>query len=102
MSRTILCAAEPLWASNQFNKLAHVVRHMELRIAIKDGLLDTFTHKLMKWITSYVSAVYGITPDGMDLEGALFQTELCQKILKDIKSRFRRYLKYIEMECLEY
>lgn len=87
---------------NQFNKTTYTARHMELRIAIKDGLLDPFTHKLMKWITSYVSAVYGITPDGMDLEGALFQTELCRKIVKDVKSRFRRYLKYIEMECLEY
>jgi aromatic ring hydroxylase len=88
----------------QFNKAVYAARHMELRIAIKDGLLDPFTHKLMKWITSHVSAVYGITPDGMDLEGALFQTdaELCRKIVKDVKSRFRRYLKYIEVKCLEY
>ncbi len=77
---------------------------MELRVVVRDGLLDPFTHKLMKWITSYVSAVYGLTPDGMDLEGALFQTdaELCRKIVKDVKNRFRRYLKYIEVECLEY
>jgi hypothetical protein len=90
--------------SNQFNKLAHVVRHMELRIAIKDGLLDPKTHRIMKMVTSYVSAMYGLTPDGMDLEGALFQTdaELCRKIVKDVKSRFRRHLKYIEVECLEY
>jgi hypothetical protein len=89
---------------NQFNKAVYAARHMELRVVVRDGLLDPFTHKLMKWITSYVSAVYGITPVGMDLEGALFQTdaELCRKIVKDVKSRFRRYLKYIEVECLEY
>jgi aromatic ring hydroxylase len=88
----------------QFNKAVYAARHMELRIAIKDGLLDAKTHRIMKWITSYVTAVYGLTPDGMDLEGALFQTdaELCRKIVKDVKNRFRRYLKYIEVECLEY
>ena len=93
-----------LLRSNQFNKLAHVVRHMELRVVVRDGLLDPKTHRIMKMMASYVSAVHGITPDGMDLEGALFQTdaELCRKIVKDVKSRFRRYLKYIEVECLEY
>ncbi len=75
---------------------------MELRIAIKDGLLDPFTHKLMKWITSYISTTYQIWPEGMDLEGALFEIDdaLCRKIVKDIKKRFKRQLKYIEVECL--
>jgi aromatic ring hydroxylase len=95
----------PLFAVwKQFNKAVYATRHMELRIAIRDGLLDQKTHRVMKMMASYVSAVYGITPDGMDLEGALFQTdaELCRKIVKDVKSRFRRYLKYVEVECLEY
>ena len=85
----------------QFNKAVYVTKHMELRIAIQEGLLSPYTHKLMKWIASYVSAVYGITPDGMDLEGALYQTdaELCRKIVKDVKRRFRRQLKYIEVGC---
>ncbi len=87
----------------QFNKAVCTARYMELRIAIRDGLLDPFTHKLMKWITSYVSAVYGITPDGVDLEGALFEIDdgnLCQEIANDIKTRFKYHLKYIEVECL--
>jgi len=76
---------------------------MELRIAIRDGLLDPKTHRVMKMMASYVSAVYGLTPDGMDLEGALFENVddvLCRKIIDDIKTRFRRHLKYIEVECL--
>ncbi len=60
------------------------------------------THRIMKMMASYVSAVYGITPVGMDLEGALFEVDdaLCQKIADDVKTRFRRHLKYIEVECL--
>jgi hypothetical protein len=56
----------------------------------------------MKMMASYVSAVYGITPEGMDLEGALFgiDDDLCQEIANDIKRRFRRQLRYIEVECL--
>jgi hypothetical protein len=76
---------------------------MELRIAIRDGLLDPKTHRIMKMMASYVSAVYGITPDGMDLEGALFENvddALCRKIIDDIKTRFKRHLRYIEVECL--
>jgi len=76
---------------------------MELRIAIRDGLLDPMTHRVMKMMASYVSAVYGITPDGMDLEGALFENvddALCRKIIDDIKTRFKRHLRYIEVECL--
>jgi hypothetical protein len=75
---------------------------MELRIVIREGLLSPFTHKLMKWITSYVSATYGIVPIGMDLEGSAFELsdDKCQKIAKDVRRRFRRHLKYIEVECL--
>jgi len=76
---------------------------MELRIAIRDGLLDPKTHRIMKMMASYVSAAYGITPDGMDLEGALFENvddALCRKIIDDIKTRFKRHLRYIEVECL--
>jgi hypothetical protein len=54
-------------------------------------------------MASYVSAVYGLTPDGMDLEGAVFENvdeALCQKIVSDIETRFRRQLKYIETACL--
>jgi len=56
---------------------------MELRIAIREGLLDRKTHRVMKMMASYVSAAYGLTPDGMDLEGALFGIDkaLCQKIV---------------------
>ena len=75
---------------------------MELRIAIRDGLLDPKTHRIMKMMASYVTAVYGITPEGMDLEGALFAVDedVCREIANDIKTRFRRHLKYIEVECL--
>jgi len=92
----------PFFALNQFNKAAHAGKHMELRIAIREGLLDGKTHRIMKMMASYVSAVYGITPDGMDLEGALFDVDeaLCRKIIDDIKTRFKRHLRYIEVECL--
>jgi hypothetical protein len=35
----------------------------------------------MKMMASYVSAVYGLTPDEVDLEGALFEVDnaSCQK-----------------------
>jgi hypothetical protein len=58
----------------------------------------------MKMMASYVSAVYGLTPDGMDLEGAVFENvdeALCQKIVSDIETRFRRQLKYIEAALAE-
>jgi hypothetical protein len=54
-------------------------------------------------MVSYVSSTYGIKPDGMDLEGALFgidDEDLCREIVSDIEKRFRRHLKYIEVECL--
>jgi hypothetical protein len=92
-----------LLRSNQFNKLAHVVRHMELRVVVRDGLLDPVSHRVMKMITSYISATYELKPDGMDLESALFENvddALCRKIIDDIKTRFRRHLRYIEVECL--
>jgi hypothetical protein len=75
---------------------------MELRIAILEGLLDRKIHRIIKMIMSYVSTVYGLTPDVFDLEDALFENvdTLCQKIVNDIKTRFRRQLKYIEAECL--
>jgi hypothetical protein len=75
---------------------------MELRIVIQEGLLDQRTHRLMKWISSYVSATYGVTPSGMDLEGVLFEVDdgLCQQIVRDVRKRFKRHLKYIEVACL--
>ena len=76
---------------------------MELRIAIRDGLLDPKTHRIMKMMASYVSSTYGIKPEGMDLEGALFgidDEDLCRGIVSDIEKRFRHQLKYIEVECL--
>jgi hypothetical protein len=76
---------------------------MELRVAVRDGLLDLVSHRVMKMITSYISATYDLKPDGMDLEGALFENidnGLCRKIVDDIKRRFRRQLRYIEVECL--
>jgi hypothetical protein len=75
---------------------------MELRIAILEGLLDRKIHRITKMIMSYVSTVYGLTSDVFDLEDALFENvdTLCQKIVNDIKTRFRRQLKYIEAECL--
>jgi hypothetical protein len=76
---------------------------MELRNAIREGLLDPMTHRIMKMMTSYISTMYGLAPDGMDLEGALFENvdnALCRKIVNDIKTRFKRHLKYIEVACL--
>ena len=75
---------------------------MELRIAILEGLLDRKTHRIMKMMVSYVSSTYQIWPIGMDLEGAAFELDdaICQKIAEDVKTRFRRHLKYIEVECL--
>jgi len=76
---------------------------MELRVVVRDGLLDPVSHRVMKMITSYISATYDLKPEGMDLEGALFENidnGLCRKIVDDIETRFRRQLKYIEVECL--
>ena len=76
---------------------------MELRVVVRDGLLDLVSHRVMKMITSYISATYDLKPDGMDLEGALFENidnGLCRKIVDDVERRFRRHLKYIEVECL--
>jgi hypothetical protein len=74
---------------------------MELRIAVADGLLDRKTHRIMKMMATYVSTKYGIKPDGMDLEGAVFSIDedMCQEVVNDIKRRFERHLKYIEVEC---
>jgi len=58
-------------ASIQFNKATYATRHMELRIAIREGLLHRKTHRIMKMSASYVSAVYRLTPDEMDLEGCI-------------------------------
>ena len=60
------------------------------------------THRIMKMVASYVSTTYQIWPTGMDLEGTSFEIDnaLCPKIVKDVKRRFRRQLKYIEMTCL--
>jgi hypothetical protein len=44
---------------------------MELRIAIREGLLHRKTHHIMKMLASYVSAVYRLAPDEMDLEGCI-------------------------------
>jgi len=85
---------------SRFNKAAYAAKLMELRIVIRDGLLDGKTHRIMKMMASYVTAVYGIAPEGMDLEGALFAVDDCREIANDIKTRFRRHLKYIEVECL--
>jgi hypothetical protein len=89
---------------NWFNGVVYVAMYMELRIAIRDGMLDFTTHRIMKWLSSYVSATYGLMPSGMDLEGTAFEIDatLCRKIVKDIRKRFRRHLRYIEVECLEY
>ncbi len=75
---------------------------MELRVAVRDGLLDPKTHRVMKMMASYVSTTYQIWPIGMDLEGAAFEVDeaLCRKIASDLKTRFRRHLKYIEVACL--
>ena len=75
---------------------------MELRIVVRDGLLDRKTHRIMKMLASYVSSKYKIWPIGMDLEGAAFELDnaTCQKIAEDVKTRFRHHLKYVEVECL--
>jgi hypothetical protein len=76
---------------------------MELRIVIEEGLLSPATHRIMKSLASYVSATYNLTPGLMDLEGAIFDDVdegLCYKIVDDIKKKFRRQLRYIEVACL--
>jgi hypothetical protein len=55
---------------------------MELRVAIRDGLLDRKTRYITKMMASYVSVAYGLTLVGMDLDDAVFEFEdvdLCQK-----------------------
>jgi len=76
---------------------------MELRVGIQEGLLDSVTHRVMKMIVSYISSVYELQPALMDLEGAIFDDvdeELCRKIADDVKTRFKRHMRYIEIECL--
>jgi hypothetical protein len=76
---------------------------MELRVGVQDGLLDPHTHRVMKMIVSYISSIYELQPAFMDLEGAVFDSvdgELCYKIADDIKIRFKRHMRYIEIECL--
>jgi len=76
---------------------------MELRVGIKEGLLDNVTHRVMKMLVSYISSMYELQPAFMDLEGAIFDNvdgELCYKIADDVKMRFKRHMKYIEIECL--
>jgi hypothetical protein len=76
---------------------------MELRIGIQEGLLDRQTHRIMKTLASYISTTYNIRPGLMDLEGTIFDDideELCLKIVDDIKRKFRRQLRFIEIECL--
>jgi len=86
-----------------FNKTLRTTGHMELRIGVKEGLLDPSTHKTMKMLVSYVSATYNMRPGLMDLEGAIFDDideMLCSRIADDIRKRFRRQLRYISVECL--
>ena len=77
-------------------------KHMELRVGIKEGLLDNVTHRVMKMLVSYISSMYELQPALMDLEGAIFDVdeELCRKIADDIRMRFKRHMRYIEVECL--
>ncbi len=54
-------------------------------------------------LVSYVSTVYNIRPGLIDLEGAIFDDvseELCLKIMGDVKKKFKRQLKFIEIACL--
>jgi hypothetical protein len=65
-------------------------------------LLDRQTHRTMKMLVSYISTMYNMRPALMDLEGAIFDIdkELCLKIIDDIKKKFKRHLRFIEIECL--
>jgi len=75
---------------------------MELRVGVQEGLLDPHTHRVMKMIVSYISSMYELQPAFIDLEGAIFENvdrELCCKIADDIKMRFKRHMRYIEIEC---
>ncbi len=75
---------------------------MELRVAIREGLLDNKTHKTMKLMTSYISTTYDIKPSFMDLEGAVFEDvdkQTCNKIVDDVKKKFKRQLRFIEITC---
>ncbi len=75
---------------------------MELRVGIQEGLLDTRTHRAMKLIVSYISTTYELTPSLMDLEGAIFDVDenTCLKIVNDVKKKFKRQLRFLEIECL--
>ena len=76
---------------------------MELRVGVQEGLLDPHTHRVMKMIVSYISSTYELQPAFIDLEGAIFENvdrELCCKIVDDVKMRFKRHMRYIEIECL--
>lgn len=76
---------------------------MELRVGIQEGLLDATTHRAMKMLVSYISATYSIQPGLMDLEGAIFDDvdeTLCRKIVDDVKKRFQRQLRFLEIYCL--
>jgi hypothetical protein len=73
---------------------------MELRIVVSE--LDPKTHRIMKSIVTYISTTYDVRPGLMDLEGAIFDDvnmELCNKIVDDVMTKFRRHLKYIEVMC---
>ncbi len=86
-----------------FNKTVNITKHMELRVGIKEGLLDRQTHRTMKMLVSYISTMYNIRPGLMDLEGAIFDDvdeQLCFKIADDVKKKFKRQLRLIEIECL--
>jgi hypothetical protein len=90
-------------SKGQFNKAARAAEHMELRIGVQEGLLDPKTHRIMKLVVSYVSAIYSMQPGLMDLEGAIFDDVdemLCRKIVNDVKKRFQRQLRFLEIYCL--
>ncbi len=48
------------------------------------------------------SATYNIRPSLMDLEGAVFGVDekTCLKIVDDVKKKFKRQLRFLEIECL--
>ncbi len=76
---------------------------MELRVGIQEGLLDPQTHRVMKLIVSYISTTYELKPGLMDLEGAVFDDvdeKMCFKIVDDVKKKFKRQLRFMEIECL--
>jgi hypothetical protein len=78
----------------------------EYQVVLPGGLAfvwhSAVTIVILAMIASYVSSTYQVWPVGMDLEGTIFELDdtMCQKIAEDVKTRFKRYLKYIEVECL--